>query len=297
MTEIEAIEQELSANRANLEGHVDKLAEKLTIGSLVDEFVLGDRVNWPDIASNDTLYKLIIPGALVGAGAAMFFAGGGVGKVSELLSGSEDSRKAKADERDHSADIAARQLGRSLDALDRNLVRTPGELDAAYAARRHHEHSLILDIERAEDESDEDWGHRIGAARERAANLAHEATQRIEAAAAKAKHAAEHAAEVASRKAEAAAAATKSQYEDNPAIAIAVSTAVGALLGAFVPMSRTEEEALSKPVDLAAQKLAAGARATAETAQRAAERIHHATRDVRKAEAGYDRAETAAATH
>lgn len=300
MTEIEAIEQELSETRENLEDHVEELAEKLTIGGIVDEFVLGDRVNWPEITRNDTLYKLVIPGALVGAGAAMFLAGGGISKISELLGGDKDRAGDEADDYDPSADLAARRLGRSLDALDRNLVRTPGELDAAYAARRHDEYAEILEIEREDGETDESLGARIKSAREKAAHAAEEAGHRIEAAAAKAKHAAQAAmadsadtVKHAGEKAKEAASAGRSQYEDNPALAIAISTAVGALIGTLTPMSKKEEELLSEPVDKAAEKLAAGARATAETAQRAAERIHEATRGVRKAEAQAD-AEAAA---
>ena len=175
--------------------------------------------------------------------------------------------------------------------------KSPGQIIVAIQGRGQDPRIL----EREDGETDESLGARIKSAREKAAHAAEEAGHRIEAAAAKAKHAAEAAmAEAvdtvkhAGEKVKDAASAGRSQYEENPALAIAISTAVGALIGTLAPMSKKEEELLSEPVDKAAEKLAAGARATAETAQRAAERIHEATRGVRKAEA---EAEAAAGHH
>lgn len=275
MTEVEAIEQELNETRADLEDHVDELAERLTLGRILDEFVLGDRMNLSEVASNETLTKLVIPGALVGAGVTMFLAGGGMSKVSELLSGDGSSTESK-DEPDHTADRNAYRLARSFQVLDRNLVRLPEESDAAFAGRRANEYALVLEMEREDEESDDDFSDRIHQAKDMALAAGHEASERLKAVA----DAARQAAEKAGRKAGEAADAAKSKFEDNPATGLAISLAVGALLGSIIPMGRKEEEVLSGPVDKAAEKVAASARSTAEAAQKFAEKLHETTQEI-----------------
>lgn len=279
MTEVEAIEKELSETRADLEDHVDELASQLSLGRILDEFVLGDRMNLSEIASNETLTKLVIPGALVGAGVTMFLAGGGMGKVSEMLGGGSSPKEA-SDTPDEVADRSAWRLARSFEVLDRNLVRLPEETEADFAGRRAGEYALVLEMEKEAGESDHSFSERIHAARDMALAAGHEASERMKAMAAKARHAAEDAAHAAGRKAEEAGKAAKSQFEQNPAVGLALSFAVGALLGSVVPMGRKEEDVLSGPVDKAAEKVAAGARSTAEAAQKFAEKLHETTQEI-----------------
>lgn len=298
---IEAIEEDLSRSREELRENVSALSERLTLGQIIDDFVFDGRVDWGKVGSRAAdASKIVVPGALLGAGVALLayqgvnlIPGAGRKTASSLTRG---KRNGAYSAYDPGYDPEAERVYYELEEIERLYPRRDEETELDWHDRVAHRHATVLGYDRREGEEDHSFRDRLRegvrkakeagrTARRRIAETATHTFQSGKEMAGSAMHAASSSVKAAGAgvksAAEDVAAAAKAQteravdlFQANPVLGVAVGIGLGALLGAALPVTRQERKMLAKPVDEAMARAAEVGERLADKAERTSERVH-----------------------
>jgi hypothetical protein len=309
--QIDEIERDLSRSRAELKENVQALSEKLTPGRVIDDLIFGGQINWDKVggASRDAL-NLILPGALIGAGAGMFLARRSIGEMFSKPNGAGDY--------DRLADQQHAEIYSRLEALERDYPRSADEDETTWRERLYTHHADALGYTRAADEDEHSFKRRVGEGVEKAKSAGKSAMQRLGSMASSVGHGVMSAAGSVGHGVKSAAGSTfgavghathsgfsaigsrasslkhgatdvvRSQqeaigrqmnravhmYDSNPMLGVAVGLGLGALLGAMLPLSRQERQVMAEPVGKAATKVAELGQQLADKARDATDKVH-----------------------
>lgn len=284
--QMDQIERDLSQSRDDLKDSVSALGDKLTFGQIIDEVIEKAGLDLGSAkAAAANAGKLVLPGAVLGAGVALLIAG---------LNGSKKSASSQTDDGyDFSKDWHAQERYRSAVALEASNQKRQDEDDASYSRRVRPLQGDALGFARAPDEEEHTFHNRIERGLSEAKAAADKAGERLATAAKSAIHgvgamahetagAVHRTAAGAGRKLDGAlhsaagsvrAGTDRVQqlYGDNPVLGVAVGLCVGAILGSIVPLTRKEQEMLGEPMAKAAADLA-------ERGERAAQEVGRGVR-------------------
>lgn len=223
-----AIERDIRQTQEDMSRTVDRIGNQLTARNILNSLL--DKAD-----SNDIDARSLLNGARRNPLALAMIAGGAIWLVS-----------------DHDAKLPSFRFG---DAFRRNgagspdqdavaemqwIERQDGEDPASYQRRQDIARADYLEVERGEDEDDSSFRQRLDNAAE-----AFRAQRK------RWSYQARHAGSAIRRNSGAALTRTQDMYSSNPMVGGLVAAGVGALFGAILPISRTEEERFSGLADTA----------------------------------------------
>lgn len=187
---------------------------------------------------------------------------------------------------DYDADFAARRI----EIAEAACVRQENETEEAYNDRLADCRAKVLELKRAEGETDPGFRQRVSDTAKSSREKGHGARQRITEGAAKArkgighaagsvKHGAQNASGAAMNGARSSMHSAASLHESSPLATGAIALAAGALIGALLPLTRQEEAAYAEPADKASEAMAGVAKKAANATHDAREEISGSSGD------------------
>lgn len=296
------IETDARQHRQALREDLDAIFDRLSPGQIMDE-ALGQMGGAKTLTKNlsaqvrDNPLPVLVTAAGLAwlASATRSGKGAGGGTSLEMHAGpapeTSGAGHASLDPDDYDADFAARRV----EIAEAGCVRLEREGDDDYENRLARTRADALELDRAEGETDLGFRQRVSdtaqktrekasSARKRINDGAAKARKGITGAAGSAKHGAQSAAGSVKHGAEKASGATADAarsgansaaalHADSPLATGAIALAAGALIGALIPLTRTEAETLKRPADEASKAAAGAAEKAAEQAREAREKV------------------------
>lgn len=302
----ENIETEARQHRQALREDLDAIFDRLSPGQMMDE-ALGQMGGVQSLTKNlgaqirdNPLPVIVTAAGLAWLASSTRTAGSGGGTSLEMhagpvADGGVDGTVA-IDPDDYDADFAARRV----EIAEAGCVRLERESEEDYENRLALSRADALELSRAEGETDLGFRDRVSdtakktrekasGARRRIADGAHKARRGLAGAAGSAKHGVQSAAGSVKHGVEGAAGSARhgaqkasgatmdaartgansaaALHENSPLATGAIALAAGALIGALLPLTRTEHDALKEPADKASRAAAGAAARAAETAR------------------------------
>jgi ElaB/YqjD/DUF883 family membrane-anchored ribosome-binding protein len=258
--ETDRIEADVNESRHRLNDTLAALGDKLSPGQMLDEVMGLAQGQAGDFAKKlgTQVKENPLPTILIAAGVGLLLLNRGGGQGGQSLSDDEWHT-----ERRH----------RALEEARWSVSRIAGETESAFEERIHQAQAAALGLKQKAGEAVHEFkarvGHAVDGAREAAEGVRQRASQMLSSA----KHAVEHQAENLGQRASDARHKAENFYDETPLAAGAIAVAIGALIGASTPLSRTERETLSgvagKAARVGADLAERGARKVEETVERA----------------------------
>ncbi|MGJ3230184.1 MAG: DUF3618 domain-containing protein [Oceanicaulis sp.] len=298
----EQIETEAREHRQALREDLDAIFERLSPGQIMDE-ALGQFGGVKSLTQNlgaqvrdNPLPVIVTAAGLAWLASATRSGKGGGGTSLEMHAGPAPETSSAVghvgvDPDDYDADFAARRV----EIAEAGCVRLESESDEDYQNRLARTRADALELDRAEGETDLGFRERVSDTANTAREKARDARRRINDGAAKArkglagaagsaKHGAQSAAGSVKHGAQKASGATAdaarsgvnsaaSLHENSPLATGAIALAAGALIGALLPLTRTEHDTLKRPADEAGKAAAGAASKAAEQAREARDKV------------------------
>lgn len=291
------IERQLERDRAHLQTTLEQLAERLAPGPMLGEAARAVGGTSKRFGENllDDVQRQPLPATLTALGLAWLAMGRGrerPGTADSAGSGLHSARSADATPEE----LAAAQAWDDYQEACMGCAQEPAEDTAVHELRLAEAGAPSLGVQRAEGEDDEGFKARVRDAAQRARDASRTLRERIRNATVQAGHGASAAAHATGSAAHAAghaassarhaagsgigasgravkdASAALSEFLDaNPMVAGALGFAVGAAIGAALPLSDQEYEALHGVADEGVKKAAEGVGEAARTVRSAAE--------------------------
>jgi ElaB/YqjD/DUF883 family membrane-anchored ribosome-binding protein len=237
--ETDRIEADLNQSRHRLNDTLSALGDKLSPGQMLDEVMGLAQGQAGDFAKKlgAQVKDNPLPTLLIAAGVGMLLLnrnhGGSTGISSD--------------------DWHHERRYRSLEEARWNTSRVAGETDSAFEERVHQAYAKTLGLTQKAGEAVHEFKTRVGQAVESARQAAEGVRNRAGQMFSDAKHAFGHQAENLGQRASDVRHKAENFYDETPLAAGAIALAVGALIGASTPLSRTERETLSGVADKAAR--------------------------------------------
>jgi ElaB/YqjD/DUF883 family membrane-anchored ribosome-binding protein len=255
--ETDRIEADVNESRHRLNDTLAALGDKLSPGQMLDEVMGLAQGQAGDFAKKlgTQVKDNPLPALLIAAG---------VGLLLMNRSGSGQTGQSLSDD-----DWHAERRHRALEEARWSVSRIAGETEAAFEERIHQAQAAALGLKQKAGEAVHEFKARVGQTVESAREAAEGVRQRASQMLSGAKRAVAHQAENLGQRASDARHKAENFYDETPLAAGAIAVAVGALIGASTPLSRTERDTLGGVADKAA-------RAGADLAERGARKVEEA---------------------
>lgn len=302
-TRTDDFETDAREHRAALRGDLDAIFDRLSPGQIVEE-ALGQMGGVKTLTANlgAQIRDHPMPVIVTAAGLAWLIMSGrsdkshgadtsSLGMHTNPAAANGGFGYVAVDPDDYDADFAARRI----EIAEAACVRLESEQDDDYENRLAECRAHVLELKRAEGETDTGFRQRVSDTAKSARHKASDARHRITDGAAKARkgighaagsamHGAQHAAGSVKHGAQDATHAVmdgarsgmhsaKDLHENSPLATGALALAAGALIGALLPLTRQEESAFAEPADKASAAVAGAAKKAADATHDAREEI------------------------
>lgn len=258
------IEAELSRSRDQLRESVGALSEKLTLGRVIDELVFGGGGKSGSGAS--MAVRVAVPGAVLGAGAAILLASGAL----PLFRARSSSAGASGQRQEaHPRDLARLS---QLEAFQR----LPKESPESWRKRRLGHDAGVLGLTQADHEDDEGFQARVQQAvesfRAHLGKTAGGARNGLEKAIGGAKAATGDAVSSATETLRDGFEKSMAFYASHPVAGLGICFGLGLLAGAMAPLGETQARAPKEPEMEAPKSMAGGSKGPTQAVGEAAEK-------------------------
>lgn len=262
MSEADQLERDLEQDRDHLRETLGALEDKMSPGRLLDDamnyFNTGPKTFASDLTAQ--IRDKPLPALLTGVGLAWLIMSDRKAASSEAGQGPQQPASTGASHALGSEDFDAWQEHDRLQQAEWSCIRLGDETAEAHAERLDRARAAALGMPYDPQEDHSSFSTRIREAADNVKQKGASARDKLKQAAASAKHgtssAASHggqglksAASSAKGEAKAAVSSGMQLHESNPIATAAIGVALGALLGAAVPLSRKEEAALGSVAD------------------------------------------------
>lgn len=301
-TETDEFETDAREHRAALREDLDAIFERLSPGQIMEEALgqmggvktlttnLGAQIRdhpMPVIVTAAGLAWLITSSRNAKSGGANASSAGM--QAEPMANGVDHGRVHVAvDPDDYDADVSARRI----EIAEAACVRMENEQDEEYEDRLAKCRAHVLELQRADGETDTGFRQRVSDTAKSAREKADGARQRITDGAAKArkglghaagsvKHGVQNVSGAAMGGARSSMHSAASLHESSPLATGAIALAVGALIGALLPLTRQEEAVYAEPADKASEAMAGVAKKAADATHEAREEISGSSGDAK----------------
>jgi ElaB/YqjD/DUF883 family membrane-anchored ribosome-binding protein len=282
MSEADQIERKLEQDREHLRETLGALEDKMSPGRLLDEAMAHFNTGPKAFASDLTgqIRDNPMPALLTSVGLAWLMMSNG-----KSTGSGGDASDRTSDGAGYAPPVFAAEDYYDWEAHDRvqqaewACVRLESETDEAHARRLDQARATALGLPQNSGEDHGSFSTRVRDAADKVKQKGASARDKLRNTAASAKHGAGSAASSAKSGMQSAASSAMHLHESNPIATAAIGVALGALLGAAVPLSRKEEAVLG---DVADKGLAEGAEMSRKATEAVSEKVGSKTGDTRR---------------